>query len=138
MCSSFFNTFFWIGLDKVWIGLHTHNFTSSLKTVRYPSTFIFNRKIEHNIIMLNNFRTIGFMTLCTHLLFQFEHFLFVYIEKKLSWILKIFKNRILLKEKFGKYDHPKTFPRVTWIPTKNLGPIGLAVLTNRQTDKQII
>ena len=33
------------------------------------------------------------------------------------------------------FDHSWTFPGVPRCPTKKLGPIGSAVLTNKQTDK---
>jgi len=36
------------------------------------------------------------------------------------------------------FDHSETFPVVTWFPTKNLGPIGSAVLAfngYKQTDR---
>ena len=58
----------------------------------------------------------------------------LWIFQKKSWILKFFKNQILLEANFYKFDHPLTFP--------NFGPdrfIRFDVYwthTNRQTPKQ--
>ena len=44
-----------------------------------------------------------------------------------------------MEANFCKFDHPYTFPGVTWGHSKNLGPIGSAVLTfigYKHTDRQ--
>ena len=56
-----------------------------------------------------------------------------------------FQKSNFVRGHFWKFDHTQTFPRDTRGPTKNLDPIGSAVLTcigykqaNKQTDKQSI
>ena len=99
--------------------------------------------IEHSNISLKNFKIMDLQNYgnCVHCKTKTDKN-FADLIKKISWILKIFKYRILLRGKFLKIQLSINLP---WGLTKSLRTIGSAVFidvywmqTNRQTDKQSI
>ena len=91
------------------------------KEIYMTSIHLYNRKAKINFSKMSLYILYCIYTrlfqlwtysLCVHCKTKTNKNFADYI-KKISWIIKIFKHRILMDANFWKFDHPETFPGVT-------------------------